>query len=176
MARQGSLPSHKTFQTPNSHADWGCWWEVGTTGRELVNLLAGLRCKNQGHFQHRNVAAVWMQSLSTQTGCRQQGRNREEDKGGQMEGTGVAQRVSFAIGWGVSLLDLSKTKQNKTKKTQIPCQTRRAIALSLGLQALFLKSNEHYLTRSHCWGHPDPMTLGFLMCFALQLSSKLSST
>lgn len=86
---------------------------------------------------------------------------------------GLEQHRGFhlPLGGRVSLLDLSKTKQNKTKKTQIPCQTKRTIALSLGLQALFLKSNEHYLTPSHCWGHPDPMTPGFLMCFALQLSS-----
>lgn len=40
---------------------------------------------------------------------KKQGRGQRWTNGG----TGAAQRVSFAIGWGVSLLDLSKTKQNQ---------------------------------------------------------------
>lgn len=118
------------------------------------------KVQESGTFPTSECCSCLNAELTHTNWVKKQGRNREEDKGGQMEGTGAAQRVSFAIGWGVSLLDLSKTKQNKTKKTQIPCQTKNAIALSLGLQALFLKSNEHYLTPSHCWGHPDPMTPG----------------
>lgn len=51
--------------------------------------------------------------------------NREEDQGGHTEGTGTAQRVSFAIEWGFPFQTFQK--QNRTKKTQIPCQTKRAI-------------------------------------------------